>query len=513
MGILSFKNLTREINGYGFSYSLKKYLITIFITFGSIVALGFVFKLWPVFIVMIAVMALLCVPFIIRAQFRFLYKQKQFSDIDVYLHQMIASFQKSSKIITALEDTYSIADGELKIVVGKALEILNAGVSATVYEDAFFVIEKAYPCERICSLHKFLLSVEKNGGNFKTSLNVLLSDIDRYVKRVYKHQEDIKLFKRDMGIGLVLAVCMGTATVLISSVFGGNSSLKISMDIKGNIVYQIASFIFFACCICYFLYVQLHYKCEWVTYNRTDKQILKDYRIVFGNENSRIRMLSIPFIVTFIVAAVILFLSKDLVCNIVAAALLLTKAQVKQQVYLGCNIIAAVLVVFAVWCVFIPGLDKKGARKRITEDLYNAFSEWLRDVSINLQAEPLQVAIRDTYDTCPVIMKPSLEIFIQQITEDPTDVEPYYLFLKEFNIMDIQATVRMLYSFTEIKGSEVDETINTLIERNYSILDKHDELNEKTKASMRGFAYYIPMLFAVGKLSVDMLLMISTFLG
>ncbi len=491
MGILSFKNLTREINGYGFSYSLKKYLITIFITLGSIVALGFVFKLWPVFIVMIAVMALLCVPLIIRAQFRFLYKQKQFSDIDVYLHQMIASFQKSSKIITALEDTYSIADGEMKTVVGKALEILNTGASTTVYEDAFSVIEQAYSCERICSLHKFLLSVEKNGGNFKTSLNVLLSDIDRYVKRVYKHQEDIKLFKRDIGIGLVLAVCMGAATVLISSVFGGNNSLKISMDITNDIVYQIASFIFFVCCIGYFLYVQLHYKCEWVTYSRTDKQILNDYKIVFGNENSKIRMLSIPFIVTFIVAAVILLFFKNLVCNI----------------------IAAVLVVFAVWCVFIPGLDKKGARKRITEDLYNAFSEWLRDVSINLQAEPLQVAIRDTYDTCPVIMKPSLEIFIRQITEDPTDVEPYYLFLKEFNIMDISATVRMLYSFTEIKGSEVDETINTLIERNYSILDKHDELNEKTKASIRGFAYYIPMLFAVGKLSVDMLLMISTFLG
>ena len=146
MGILSFKNLTREINGYGFSYSLKKYLITIFITLGSIVALGFVFKLWPVFIVMIAVMALLCVPLIIRAQFRFLYKQKQFSDIDVYLHQMIASFQKSSKIITALEDTYSIADGEMKTVVGKALEILNTGASTTVYEDAFSVIEQAYPC-------------------------------------------------------------------------------------------------------------------------------------------------------------------------------------------------------------------------------------------------------------------------------------------------------------------------------------------------------------------------------
>ena len=157
MGILSYKNLTREINGYGFTYSLKRYLITIFITLGSIITLGFIFKLWLPFVAVVAVMALVCIPFIVRAQFLFLYKQKQFSDIDVYLHQMIASFQKSPKIITALEDTYSIAEGEIKTAVGKALEILNKGESITMYEDAFAVIEQAYPCERICSLHKFLL--------------------------------------------------------------------------------------------------------------------------------------------------------------------------------------------------------------------------------------------------------------------------------------------------------------------------------------------------------------------
>lgn len=490
MGILSYKNLTREINGYGFTYSLKRYLITIFITLVSIITLGFIFKLWLPFLAVVAVMALLCIPFIVRAQFLFLYKQKQFSDIDVYLHQMIASFQKSPKIITALEDTYSIAEGEIKTAVGKALEILNKGESITMYEDAFAVIEQAYPCERICSLHKFLLSVEKNGGKFRTSLNVLLEDIDRYIKRVYKHQEDIKLFKRDISIGIVLAVCMGASTVLISSIFGANSSMQLDMDITGDIVYQLASLVFFICCIGYFLYVQLHYKCEWVTYSRTDKQILKDYKMVFETSTSKLRMSSIPIIAVFIAAAVILLLFKNIVCTILAAA----------------------LAVIAVWILFIPDLDKKAAKERLTEDLYNAFSEWLRDVAINLQAAPLQVAIRETYDTCPVIMKSSLENFIRQITEDPADVEPYYAFLKEFNVMDISATVRMLYSFTEIKDSEADETINTLIDRNYSILDKHDEMKEKTKASIRGFAYYIPMMFSMFKLGVDMLLMLTTFL-
>ena len=43
------------------------------------------------------------------------------------------------------------------------------------------------------------------------------------------------------------------------------------------------------------------------------------------------------------------------------------------------------------------------------------------------------MAIEDTYDTAPVIMKESLEQFIYAIEENPSDVTPYYSFLNQPN--------------------------------------------------------------------------------
>ncbi len=65
---------------------------------------------------------------------------------------------------------------------------------------------------------------------------------------------------------------------------------------------------------------------------------------------------------------------------------------------------------------------------RLQEDIYIAFSEWLRDVVINLAEEPLHAAIVETYDSCPAVIKPSLGRFIYALEESPTDVRPYYNF-------------------------------------------------------------------------------------
>ena len=62
-------------------------------------------------------------------------------------------------------------------------------------------------------------------------------------------------------------------------------------------------------------------------------------------------------------------------------------------------------------------------------DLYLGFTEWLRELSVNLENKPLLSAVEDTYDCCPVIMKEPLEKFICDIENNPSDVMPYYGFL------------------------------------------------------------------------------------
>lgn len=59
--------------------------------------------------------------------------------------------------------------------------------------------------------------------------------------------------------------------------------------------------------------------------------------------------------------------------------------------------------------VVVPQINRQAALKRLKKDLYYSFADWLRDVALNLSEESLAMAIEDTYDTAPVIMKESLE--------------------------------------------------------------------------------------------------------
>ena len=45
--------------------------------------------------------------------------------------------------------------------------------------------------------------------------------------------------------------------------------------------------------------------------------------------------------------------------------------------------------------------------------------------------------------------------------------------MSEFGILDISSTVRMLYSVSELDVDEADEMMNTIIKRNYEIIDKY----------------------------------------
>lgn len=93
---------------------------------------------------------------------------------------------------------------------------------------------------------------------------------------------------------------------------------------------------------------------------------------------------------------------------------------------------------------------------------------------IEFTKEPLLSAIQDTYDECPVVLKPELELFLTRIEENPTAVEPYYEFLARFRILDISSAIRNLYSISDNNSEDMDKQLNSLIERNYSIINKNE---------------------------------------
>ena len=436
-----FEGMSRQISGYGYSYSKKRYLISIGFLFMLVGAGSILFQLRIQSILLVALVGFLCLPAVTKAQYYVRFQQRRFMEVDVYIHQMTYSFQKTPKISIALEDTYKISDGRLHQIVGLAIDELKYGVSQWVYTDALSIIEEEYKCERIAALHSFMVNVEQKGGRYHNSINVLLVDIDRWVKRTYRLWEEIRKVKRDTAVGIFISILLAAASILIGWILKSTSA--VNMDISKEVLYQVTSGVFLVLSLLFYCYTQVHYKSDWLSATRTDKQTEYDLKI---------------------------FRSKK------------------------------------------KGILYKGAAKRIEEDLYSGFPLWLRNIALDLQGKTLQAAIRDSYDSCPCVMKGSLGEFIEALEADPSDVTPYYDFLGEFKVPDISASVRTLYGLSELDYSNMDGTINTLIARNYELVDKHESLRQTDRLSVMKFCEYIPVFMVSVKMGLDMMLLLTCYL-
>lgn len=487
----SFKKMNEEIRGYGFSYSFKNYLTMLILLEAATVVAGLLYGLKPVYMIPVCIAAFCCIPSLVRAQFEFMDKQKRFNDVDIYIHQMLNSFQRIPKINQALDDTSRVVNGRMRECVIEAAERIRHGRSSTIYEDGLEVVEDEYRTARISTLNKFLVNVEKQGGQYQGALYILQKDFDRWVKRVYKFQAKVKRTRTDILFGIIISFVLGGASAIMAIVFSksGGADAGINMDITSDITYQISSVIFFIACLVFFTYTQKKYNGDWLDRERTDTQIMKDYDMAFKADISKRRHEALIVCIFFVIIAAIFMLLGGF------------------MVYVGLYILVG-----AVFILFTPDISRRSAFKRCVNDVHNAFSEWLRDVALNLQQDTLRNSIKSSYDNCPAILKASLAQFIKELDETPGAVEPYYHFLSEFKILEISSTVRTLYGFENIAEDEVDEKINALIEKNLELVDEYEENSSSDRLSVMNFSQKFPLVLVGGKIAIDMLVLIQNYL-
>lgn len=457
--------------------------------FGAVIVItvltGWFYRLQPIWIFMVMAAGILCIPAVTAAYFSGKEKKKKFHDVDVYIHQMIYSFERQPKILTALEDTLKVTDHKMKNCIIAAIQEMQYGTTKDVYRMALKNIEKEYACSRITTLHTFLTQVEEKGGEYKSSLEILRCDADHWVKRVYQFQEEIRRIKQTTAIGVVLSFLMASVSVLVTYICENTSEIR--LDITHEPLYQVVSCTFLILCMMYYTYMQIRYDCDWLVKQRSDKAAERDYQMAFHTDLKKLHRSLIPILV--IMAGI---------SGILA--------------YYGWYLWCAVAAVCGIYLWIVPQINRQAALKRLKKDLYYSFADWLRDVALNLSEESLAMAIEDTYDTAPVIMKESLEQFIYAIEENPSDVTPYYSFLNQFEVTDISSSVRILYSLSENDAQSIDTTIKTLLTRNYELMNQYETADNADHISIMRFSEYIPTFFVAVKVAADMLLVITNYL-
>ncbi|MBS7006960.1 hypothetical protein [Anaerostipes sp.] len=477
---LKYTNLKKEIHGYGYSYSFKKYLFTLFLSFAGILLAGRFFHLKIFYITALGIIYLCFFPIIIIRQFQYLYEQQRFRDVVNYLEQMIYSFKKQPKIIVALEETKQLCEGRILQLINEAeVSISHPGTEGDLYPSALSCIEQEYQCDRMKMLHDYLVKVENLGGQYQSTLNIILDDIKEWTERTYLFQKERKSMKFKIVLSLAASLGVAGTTVMMLS-----SDDMLEKVLEGQF-YQVSAFLLLLMFLFLLLGAQKLLTGTWLkdTTDEHQKQIEKDFRKMREEKDGKQ-----PWIITA-VSFPILLLGFDW-----------------QNLYI---IGAVAALILAAWET--PALKKKNAERRLVKEVKQKFPYWLRGIALSLQTENVYVAIRDSLPDAPYVLKEQIEKLLRDIDREPESVLPYQDFLSEFELPEIQSAARMLYSLTNSGKNDSEAQINTLIHRNNVLMDKAEWLQNENEIAGIGVLTFVPMVLATFKMIIDLGLIFGSF--
>lgn len=215
---IRFRNLQTRINGYGYHYSFSRYLALLFLGMSVIVGIGKLNGLKLMNICVLIGQVFIIIPLLLFVQFRYLYEQQRFQDLVNYMEQMMYSFQKHSKIVSALEEVENLMEGDIKFRIQQIRNSIESSKDLS-YKEAFQILEIAYPCDRLMIMHELFIKVESIGGQYQSVLTSLIEDTKLWTERVYLFQKERSQMKRKItwSIFCVLILCVTLFRMMIQN--------------------------------------------------------------------------------------------------------------------------------------------------------------------------------------------------------------------------------------------------------------------------------------------------------
>ena len=328
-------------------------------------------------------------------------------------------------------------------------------------------------------LHDYLVKVENLGGQYQSTLNIILDDVKEWTERTYLFQKERKSMKFKIVLSLTASLAVAGTTVMMLA-----SDEMLGKVLRGPL-YQRTTFSLLVLFLMLYLGAQKLLTGSWLkdTLDENPEQIKKDFKTMREEKDGKQ-----PWIIT-ILSFPVLLLGFDW-----------------QNLYI---IGAVTALIAAAW--FTPSLKRKNAGGRILKEINQKFPYWLRGIALSLQTENVYVAIRDSLDQAPYVLKEQIEILLHNIDEDPESILPYQNFLSEFDLPEIQSASRMLYSLTNCGKDDSEAQINTLIHRNNVLMDKAEWLQNENDVAGIGALTFVPMILATFKMIMDLGLIFGSF--
>lgn len=478
-------NLAREIRLLGFSFSVKRAVTVYGLILGLMIGVGMMFKLTPLAILPLIIAGLWFSPTLVRNVYKDKFERQRFSDVNVYIEQMLYAFKNSQKILTAMEDVRVLFP--LGSAMRKAIDNAIAGIIdptptpgyASSELRALEEFEARYPNDYVRSLHRFMLKVESIGGNFDSSIDLLLGNRSMWENRVHRLQAQ-RREKRSQILGSLVASVLLCLLMLYI--------LPEDVDISSMLPVQIANVLIVIVFVRIYQAADTKLSSDLLRSQSygDDEKLLAAYERYVGYNAKKGFKSSLVFAIIPVV--------------IIIGGLLA-----------GNSYVLAAGVVILPLMLFQHVVGHKLLGKRLRREISVAFPQWLMELALLLQADNVQVAIFKTAETALPVMQPELKIMREKLVKNPAANEPFMEFFEIFEMHEITTSMQMLYSLSIGGGGDADEQVANIVKRNNIILDRAEQAQNDNSLSSLYTLFLLPVLLGGVVLMVDMTAFLMTF--
>ena len=447
--------LKKRIDLYGYHFDAKSYAFAVVLLLFAVGIMGKLLYLENKYILVVAVIWCIGLPFFIHNLFAIMYEQRRFLEAKTYMENILYAFRKRrGKILTALEDVLELYEpGKLKTALENAITFIRRGnYDDDLYREALAGIEALYPCERIGAIHDFMISVEFSGGEFERQAGIMISDINEWEFETASLQQAKKAKINESYGAMILGVGCCIVVLALQQKF-----LPEKMGIAKLPITQLTSMALLIIEMGLILLSQRKLKTDWLATptSKKSREGKKDYDYLktFNpkKEKRESALLSAPFLALALVSAIRFR-----------------------------NFYACVGFLFATYLMLHQHhLNYRIAFSRVKEQIRSAFPMWITKMTLLLQTNNVQVAIAKSVEYAPEILRIPLEQLVEKIKEAPTDVRSYLSFLGEFDDPDIRTTMQILYAMSETGCADAQLQLNDLSAANMKLKNDAEKIRHK----------------------------------
>ncbi len=445
--LLHPKNLAKEVHVYGYHFSWKTQGIWMLAVLAGISTVGAVFKLAAPGFFLVTAVAVCLLPLLVLDMYKKMYEQKRFADAADYMEQVLYSFLKTGKVLSALKESRELFDqGLMRQTLDQAIRHMETGRSDSslgILNESLQIVENRYQCRKIHMIHNLLKNVENYGGEAEDSVMLLLEDLELWKKRGYHLQAEKKKSHTDNVISITVAVVLCAVALYVIDGMKGLFAARSDVNIFQIGIIQASSVLFLL--FLYYVYVKSarSLTAGWLKEEsgKEESYIRQCWRIVKDYDSGSVKRKRFGY---------------------------------------------------------------RLAKKDVTKEMRLALPEWLMEMALLLQHNNVEVAVQKSRERAPAVLWGELDELIGRMKRSPGQAGVYTGFCKEFDLPEVAGCMKMMHAISENGTGDVRIQMNHFISRVNEMQAAADQLQNQTATFHMRLIFSYPVVAATAKLLLDM---------